>query len=292
MLFDFNVPIGWGELLKRTVKETLEDNALGLAAQLSYYYYFLALFPTLLFLLALASFLPAEDLVGRVVTNMEGIAPEAVVAVVRDQLSQIAENRQGGLLTFSVMFALWSSSAALVAIISALNSAYDVDESRPWWKQRLLAVVLTAGLASFVLLSFSLVVAGPEAGRFIGSHFGLGPAFRDGLERRAVAGGISTRYHRFRARVTTSGPTSSQEFVWLTPGSVLAAALWLGGSLAFRFYVSNFGSYNETYGTVGGIMVLLLWLYLSGLVMIIGAELNSEIAHAARSGHTALETGC
>jgi membrane protein len=282
MLAYFDVPLTWNELFRRTLREAQEDNALGLAAQLAYYF-FLALFPSLLVLLALASFLPAQDLVGRVMATLQGFAPQEVVAIVREQLLKIGDSREGGLLTFGLVAALWSSSVAMVAIIDALNRAYDVTDVRPWWKQRITAILLTVGVSLFILASAVLVLAGPQLAEWVASQVGLGAAFtwtwkilQWPLVFVLVATGVGLIYY--------FAPDVEQDFVWLTPGSVLATALWLVGSLGFRVYLVNFGSYNETYGTIGGVMVLMLWLYISGLVIIVGAELNSEIEHASPHG--------
>ena len=287
MLARFTMSLSWGELLKRTVQETQEDKGFGLAAQLAYYF-FLALFPALLVLLALASFLPAEDLVNRVIGLMQGVAPEEVLTIIREQLAKIAEGRQGGLLSFGVLAALWSSSAAMVAIIDALNTAYDVEEGRPWWKQRLTAIFLTVGVALFILVSFALVVAGPQLAEFVAGRVGLGAAFewtwkilQWPLAFALVATAVGLIYY--------FAPDVDQDFVWITPGSLVATLLWLAGSLAFRLYVVNFGSYNETYGAIGGVMVLLLWLYLTGLVVVIGAEMNALIEHTSPYGKEAGE---
>jgi membrane protein len=282
MLAYFDSQLGWRELLTRTFRETQSDNGLGLAAQLAYYF-FLALFPALLFLIALASFLPAQDLIGRVVTMLQGVAPAEVIEIIRGQLGKIAESRQGGILTFGVVAALWSSSAAMVAIIDALNRAYDVEDARPWWKQRLVAIALTIGVAAFILVSFMLVIAGPELAGFVASRVGLGGAFEwtwKIVQWPIVFALVATAF----GLIYYFAPDVDQDFVWLTPGSLFATLLWLVGSLIFRFYVGNFGSYTESYGVVGGVMVLLLWLYLSGLVVIIGAEMNAEIEHASPHG--------
>lgn len=282
MLGNFDVPLTWRELLTRTLRETAEDDGLGLAAQLAFYF-FLALFPTLLFLIALASFLPAEDMVGRVVSFLQGVAPAEVIAIIRDQLTKIAEGDQAGLLSFGIAAALWSSSSAMVAIVSALNRAYDVEDSRPWWRQRLVAMALTIGVSAFVLVATALVLAGPELAELVSARFGLGGAVEwtwKLLQWPVVFALVATAM----ALIYYFAPDVEQDWVWITPGSVLATVLWLVGSLSFRAYVVNFGSYNETYGTLGGVMVLMLWLYMSGLVIVVGAELNAEIEHASPHG--------
>ena len=282
MLAYFDTNVGWGELVKRTAKETQADNGLGLAAELAYYV-FLALFPALLFLIALAGVFATQDLVSRVLDMLSGVAPPDVINIVREQLISLSNGNQGGIMSFGVIAALWSSSAALVALIDSLNRAYDVEDARPWWQQRLTAILLTVGVAIFILLSFALVISGPHLAESIAGRFGLGGAFE-------LAWKILQWPLVFALVVTAFGliyyfaPEVDQDFVFLTPGSVLATVLWLVSSLAFRFYVMNFGSYNQLYGTVGGVMVLLLWLYISGLCVIIGAEMNAEIEHASEHG--------
>jgi membrane protein len=278
----FDLPLSWGELLKRTAKETSADNGLGLAAQLAYYF-FLALFPALLFLIALAGFFASEELITRVVEMLRGAAPPDVINIIREQLVKVSEGNSAGLMTFGVVAALWSSSAALMALIDALNHAYDVEDQRPWWKQRLTAVLLTLGLAIFTLCSIVLVVSGPQLAEFVATRFGLGAGFEWAwkiLQWPLVFALIATAF----GLIYYFAPDVDQDFVWLTPGSVLATALWIGGSLALRAYVVNFGSYNETYGAIGGVMVLLLWLYITGLIIVIGAEMNAEIEHASPHG--------
>jgi membrane protein len=282
MLAHFDSSLESRELIRRTVRETQADNGLGLAAQLAYYF-FLALFPALLFLIALAGFLPVGDAVGRVVNALQGVAPPDVLEIIRTQLEQITSTSSGGILTFGFVAALWSSSAAMVAIIDALNRAYDVEDARPWWKQRLTAILLTVGVALFILVSFGLVVAGPQLAEYLASRLGLGTAFEWSWKIlqwpvvfALIVTGVGLIYY--------FAPDVEQDYVWITPGALVATLLWLLGSLAFRFYVVNFGAYNETYGAIGGVMVLLTWLYLTGLAIIIGAEMNAEIEHASPHG--------
>jgi membrane protein len=282
MLAYFDTNIGWGELLKRTVKDTNSDNGLGLAAQLAYYF-FLALFPALLFLVALAGAVASEGLVREIVDKMAGTVPPDVIAIIRDQLVGLSQGNVGGIMTFGVIAALWSSSAAIVALIDALNRAYDVEDSRSWWKRRGIAILLTIGVAIFVLVSFALVIFGPELAGAIAARVGLGPAFEwtwKILQWPIVFLLVALAF----GFIYYFAPDVEQDWVFLTPGSVTGTLLWLIGSLGFRAYVVHFGSYNETYGTIGGIMVLLLWLYISGICVIIGAEMNAEIEHASEHG--------
>jgi len=278
----FDLPITWGELSRRTVKEMVADDCLGLAAQLSYYL-FLALFPAILFLLALGSFFPLQDFAGSLVQVLRPVASEDVVQIVADQIRRISESDDGGLLTFGVLAALWSSSAAMVAATSALNAAYDIEEARPWWKVRLIAIGLTLALSVFILLSFSLVLAGPELAEYVGRTLRMGPVIEWGwkilqwpLVFALVSSGVGLVYY--------FAPDAEQEWVWITPGALVATILWLVASLAFRIYVTRFGNYNATYGAIGGVMVLLLWFYVSSLAILVGAEMNAEIEHASPYG--------
>jgi membrane protein len=274
--------IGWWELLKRTAKETYEDDCLGLAAQLAYYF-ILALFPALLFLLALASFFPIDQVTDEVMRGLANVAPPDVVKLITEQMQRIANSDQGGLLTLGILGALWSSSSAIVGLISALNAAYDIKEGRSWWKVRLLAIGLTVALAIFLLISSTLVIAGPEIARKLADNFGLGAAFTwtwNILQWPIAAGMVITAL----ALVYYYGPDAEQDWVWITPGAVVATVLWLLISLGFRAYVQYAGDYNATYGTIGGVIVLLLWLYLSGFAILVGAEMNAEIEHASPYG--------
>ena len=163
------------DLLVKTGKEVIDDDCAGIAAQLAYYFA-LALFPALLFIVALASYLPFP-VINDVVNALEPIAPTEVLTIIRQQLESIASGEQTSLLTLGILGALWSSSGAMTSILSALNKAYDVPEGRPWWKVRLVALGLTIALVVFVLLSFALIVAGPDAGHWLARWFGLSDVF-------------------------------------------------------------------------------------------------------------------
>jgi membrane protein len=282
MLERFRVPLSWPELLKRTFNETLADDVFNLAAQQAYYFFF-ALFPALLALISLASFFPIENLTGQIQTTLNRIAPGDVTSIVVDQIQKIGQSNAGGILTFAFLFTLWSSSSAVVAMCSTLNIAYDITESRPWWKVRATAIALTVGLALFILVAMTLIVAGPAIAERVASTMQLGAAFTwtwNILQWPVVFMLVVTAV----ALLYYFAPDAEQDWIWITPGSVVATLLWVIASLAFRFYITNFTSYNETYGTIGGVMVLLLWFYVSGIALLVGAELNAEIEHASPYG--------
>ena len=287
MLERFRVPLSWPVLLKKTFNETLADDVFNLAAQQAYYFFF-ALFPALLALISIASFFPIENLTDEIVNNLGRVAPKDVIDIVTQQLGQIAQSNAGGILTVAFLFTLWSSSSAVVSMCSTLNAAYDITEGRPWWKVRLTAIALTVGLAVFILVSMTLVVAGPTLAEKIAEAMHLGPVFtwtwlilQWPLVFVLVATAIAMIYY--------FAPDAEQDWVWITPGSVLATLLWVVASLGFKFYIANFANYNETYGAIGGVMVLLLWFYVSGIALLIGAELNAEIEHASPYGKDAGE---
>ena len=281
MLHTFQIPLSWSELAKRTAREMGHDNALGLAAQLAYYL-LLALVPALVFMVALTSFFPPR-LLDQILNVLQSVAPAEIDRMLRDQIASIAAGEDAGLLTLGFAMALWSSSAAIVAATDALNRAYDIEEGRPWWKVRLQAIALTIGLALFIVVAFGLVLMGPTLASRLAIGGGFGPAFEWGwkilqwpLVFALVATALGILFY--------FGPDADQDWEWITPGAVLGALLWLAASLLFKLYVANFASYNETYGSLGGVIVLMLWFYLSSLAILAGAEMNAEIEHASPHG--------
>lgn len=281
MLRTFQIPLTWADLVKRTVNETMADDVLGLAAQLAYYFLF-ALVPAIVCVIAFTTFLPPNFLQD-IIASVSGFAPADVVQILRDQLTSLNQGGHSGVFTFGLLVAVWSSSAAMVGIIGALNRAYDIEEARPWWKVRLTAITLTVGVAIFVVLAFALVMMGPGIIDRVASAVGMGPAF-------AVTWNIIRWPVAFALVVLCIGlvyyfaPDADQDWEWVTPGAVLATLLWLVASLGFKFYISNFADYNASYGSLGGILILMLWFYITALAILIGAEMNAEVEHASPHG--------
>lgn len=280
MLAFLKVPLSWREILRRTFSEAFfKDNCLGMAAQLAYYFLF-ALFPTLLVIMAIADIFAADVI--QMVRGASGFVPREGIDLITQQLGRLSEGEQGGLVTLGMLTALWSSSAAMTAIIDTLNTAYDIEEGRPWWKVRLTAIGLTVGLSLFIVAAFALVVAGPAVAERLADRLYLGPAFewtwkilQWPVVFALVSGAMAVVYY--------FAPDADQDWVWLTPGSIAATAMWLLASLGFKYYLANFGGY-ESYGVVGAVMVMMLWFYISGLVILLGAEMNAEIEHASPYG--------
>jgi len=282
LLARFRVPLSWSALFKRTFTETLADDVLNLAAQQAYYFFF-ALFPALLALISIASFFPVDNLIDEIQNMLGRVAPRDVVDIISEQIKKISAGNAGGVLTIAFLFTLWSSSSAVVSMCSTLNAAYDITEGRPWWKVRLTAIGLTVGLAVFILASMTLIIAGPTLAEKIADAMQLGPVFEwtwKLVQWPVVFVLVVTAF----AFVYYFAPDAEQDWVWITPGAVLATVLWLVVSLGFKVYIVKFSTYNETYGAIGGVMVLMLWFYVSGIALLIGAELNAEIEHASPYG--------
>lgn len=284
MLASLRVPLSWTELIKRTVKEITADDLLNLAAQQAYYFFF-ALFPALLTFISIASFFPIDNLIGQIVGTLGRFAPPDVLRIIQDQITKISQSNQGGILTFAFLLTLWSSSGAMVSIITTLNAAYDITEGRPLWKVRLTAIALTLGMACFIIVSIALVLVGPTLAEHVANTLRLGTAFKWAswvLQWPVVFALVATAI----GLVYYFAPDAVQDWVWITPGSVVATLLWLVASVGLKLYIAYFGNYNETYGTLGGFIVLLTWFYVSGLAILIGAEFNAEIEHASPHGQS------
>src|SRR6201988_3271017 len=207
------VPLSWSELARRTWREVVEDDVLGLAAQLSYYF-FLALFPAILFVLALASFFPLSNITDDVGRSLGPFVSSQVLELIQEQMRRLANNENGGLLTRGVAGAVWSSSAALVSIVGALNRAYDIEEGRPWWKVRLVAIGLTLVVALLVLVALSLVLIGPTVAAFLGRVTGWGAPFEWTwliLQCPRVFAFVSSGV----ALVFYYGPDADQDWIWI-----------------------------------------------------------------------------
>lgn len=263
----------------RVWNEISEDELSDRAAALSYYFVF-ALFPMLIFLAALVGLIPAPGLMDSLIEYMTQSLPQDAASLLTRTLAEVLRGSHGGLLSVGAVAALWAASNGMGSIMTALNAAYDVTDPRPWWHQRLLAVFLTLVFAAFILTALILLVLGPEIAHGLARMAGLGEAFTavwNVLRWPAAVAlaliGVGLVYHL--------APAVRRRWHWVTPGSVVAVAGWLAGSAGLRLYVAHFADYNVTYGSIGGAILLMLWLYFTGLVLLIGAEVDAEIAKAA-----------
>ena len=268
------------ELGRRLWHESLQDEVLGRAAQLSYYI-LLALFPMLLVLTALMGVFSVENYMPELMSYLRQVLPNDALSMVERFLKQVAEGSGTNILSLGGLGALWASSSGMTAIMDALNVVYGVKtDSRPFWRVRLIAIVLTIGLAGFVILSLTLVLYGPSIGAWIADFVGLGWAFivAWNLLQWPVVVGIMLLVV---GAIYYVCPDIQQDWRWVSPGSAFAVAMWLVVSLGFKLYVDNYGDYNKVYGSIAGVIVLMLWLYWSGMVLLVGGEVNAEIEKAA-----------
>lgn len=274
--------VGFMEIMQRTYNEVLADDCLGRAAQLAYYFLF-ALFPFLLFLTTLLGYLPVPNLIDNIMLLAARALPREALGLIQDNVHALVTQPKGGLLSFGIIAAIWTSSSAILAITAGLNRAYDVEESRPWWKVRLVAMALVLGSSLFVIAATVLLIFGPQLGTWLASSIGLGEVFTIvwNIARWIV---IAFCLIVALASLYYFAPDVQQQWRWITPGSVCAVVGWILASLGFSYYVNNFGSYNTTYGSIGAVIVLLTWLYVTGFFILMGGEINSELEHAAPKG--------
>jgi len=263
--------------LKATVQEFQRDDALGIAAQLAYYL-ILALFPFILVLVSLLGTFGSEELASEVLGYFQQVMPEQAYEIIKDFTDNIISGKAEapGLFTFGILFTLWAASGAFAALINALNRAYDVQETRPFWKVRVIAILMTLGLSVLILIGVLLLVLGPQIGEAIANVFGLERTFLVVWE--VARWPVALFFMMFTvALLYYFAPDVDQPFRWITPGGLIGVLLWVLASVGFNFYVSNFGSYNKTYGSIGAVIVLLLYLYISSLTILFGATLNATL---------------
>ena len=263
--------------LKATVQEFQRDDALGIAAQLAYYL-ILALFPFILVLVSLLGTFGSEELASEVLGYFQQVMPEQAYEIIKDFTDNIISGKAEapGLFTFGILFTIWAASGAFAALINALNRAYDVQETRPFWKVRSIAILMTLGLSVLILIGVLLLVLGPQIGEAIANVFGLERTFLVVWE--VARWPVALFFMMFTvALLYYFAPDVDQPFRWITPGGLIGVLLWVLASVGFNFYVSNFGSYNKTYGSIGAVIVLLLYLYISSLTILFGATLNATL---------------
>jgi membrane protein len=271
--------LGARELARRVWAEIQKDELTDRAAALSYYFVF-AIFPTLLFLTALLGLFSERDLMERVLAPAREFLPADAASLLERTLGEVQRGAGGGILSVGAAAALWGASRGMVSIITTLNVVYGVTNPRPWWRRQLAAVVLTVAFSIMALGALLSLVLGERVGDAAAAWAGLGGRFTTvwalvqwPLGLLFTLTGIDLVYH--------FAPAVRLRWYWLTPGSAFAGLAWIGASLGFRAYVSAFANYNATYGSIGGVILLLLWLYLSSMALLIGGEINSVIARAA-----------
>jgi membrane protein len=270
------------ELGRRTWAWVYKDDVLGKAAQLSYFFIF-ALFPLLFFLASLLGYFTQSgtEMRAGLLRYLAAVVPRKASVLIRDTLDEITLASSGGKVSFGLLVALLTASFGMGAVISTLNAAYGVKESRPWWKAQALAVGLTVALALLIVSALALVLYDGNIGEWAAEDLALGDAFTPiwvVLQWPIVLAIVLLAF----ALVYYFAPNvKDMRWQWITPGSVLGLALWLLVSFAFRVYLGYFDTYSAAYGSLGAVMVLLLWLYLTGVAILVGGEMNAVIEDAA-----------
>jgi membrane protein len=261
-----------------------DDGMFDAAAQLAYYF-MLALFPLIIFLISFLSTVQALNLVDTFLNTLRDVMPEQAYALLGGEIQRIMSERREGLLTFGAIGTLWAASSGVVSLLGSLNRAYDVEETRGFIKLRAIAIGLTVALALLIISGAVMLVAGDEVSGWLAEVTGFGWMTVVGTIAHYVIGlafiflGLEMIYY--------FGPDiPEQKWTWISPGAIVAAGLFVLASLGFSMYLNFSNTYNATYGSLGAVIILLLWLYIMGLAVTIGAEINSEIALAAkRRGH-------
>lgn len=275
---------GWQDVLWRMYREIEDDRVFDMAAAVAFFG-MLALFPTLLATVSLYSLLADADDVVRQVNALSSVLPPSARTVILGQLNEIGNESSTGLrlgVALSIAVALFSASGGVAALMRGVNNAYDETETRGWIRFRLLAFLFTVGFAVFVIVSVASITLLPTVLSFAGveaSVQGLLKGARWPALAAATMVGLGVLY-RYAPNRTPA------KWQWVTPGAVLATLIWTLSSVAFSVYAENYGSFNKTYGTLAGFVVLGFWMFLSSLAILLGAELNAELEHQTKLDST------
>jgi membrane protein len=271
--------MSWKEF-GRAMKEELARDYLTDWAGAVTYSAVMALFPFLLFLLALASFVIKPDQAQSLIQQLSQVAPQDVTKIVGDRIRAITSEGQGGLLGIGALIALWSASSGMAEVQKALNIVYGVKENRPFWKSRGIALLMTIFASVITIIAALVAIASPALAGMIGGPVGTAMVWL-----RLPAAGLLMMF--LWATLYYALPDVEQDFKFITPGSVMGVIVWILASWGFSVYVANFGKYEATYGSVGGIIVMLLWMWISSVVLLFGAEVNAVIEHKSEEGKRA-----
>jgi membrane protein len=271
--------LGLVDFFKLTSKEVGEDHVMAFAGNLTYKGLF-AIFPFFTFLLSLLGLFNATDLVNTMLSKVSGVLPPGAFGFIENQLLSITKSQAESTFTIgaivSILLALWGVSGAFRSVMEAMNVMYAVEEDRPFWKKYGISIFISLAVIVLMLTALGLVVFGSTVGGGLADVVGLGSTFQTVWS--IVQWPILAFVVLFAfALVYYFAPAAKQKWRWISPGSVMAFGFWLVFSLLFSLYVGTFGSYNETYGSLAGIVILMLYIYYSAVIMLIGAEMNQVI---------------
>jgi len=268
--------------LTRTYADVLRNHTLQMAAALSYYFV-LSLFPALIFLSAVVAYLPVPNLFEQALGMMARFLPADSMGLVRRVLADVITPNRGAFLSFGILGTLWTASGGFAAAIEALNIAYDVQDDRPFWKTRPLAIALAMITGFLLLLALSVMIVGPRFGQWLAIRVHLSSVFV--LLWPYIHWSIAIGFTVLAVEALYFlAPNVRQRFLATLPGAVLAVGCWLALSYLLGMYFRHFANFNKTYGTLGAAIALMTWLYWTGFAMLLGAELNAELAKISREG--------
>ncbi|MCJ7840829.1 YihY/virulence factor BrkB family protein [Lederbergia sp. NSJ-179] len=258
---------------KRLITKTMDNDVTGMAAQLAYFF-LLSLFPLLIFIATLLPYTPLsqDDLFNMI----KDFAPEETFNMIQHTLDEIMEGRSGGLLSFGIIGTIWSASNGMNGLMRSLNRAYNVEEKRPYLIARGLAIILTIAMIFVFLLALLVPVFGKQLGMLVFSNLGFSSQFLQiwGIIRWTLTPIILFFVFLF---IYFLAPSIKVKFITAAPGALFASLGWIIVSFGFSYYVSEFANYTSTYGSLGAIIVLMLWFYISAIIIMVGGELNSLI---------------
>ena len=269
--------------LSKNVWRAFNDNFLLDRSAALAFNFILAMFPLLLFLLAILGMYAARGTALRtnLMQYLAEVLPPAGFQVVSHTLAEVTKNAGGGKLTLGIALTLWFASGGMSSMISALDGAYAVREGRSWFKVRGIAVSLTVAISILVISALVAVLAGSYAANVLGTHYGLGQAAIISWRVAEIIVALFFVALSFSLIYYWGPDLHEQHWYWITPGSVVGVLLWVAASFGFRAYLHFFNSYSKTYGSLGAAIILLMWLYITGLAFLIGGEVNAQIEHAA-----------
>ena len=268
--------------LTRTYADVLRNHTLQMAAALSYYFV-LSLFPALIFLSAVVAYFPVPNLFEQALGMMARFLPADSMGLVRRVLADVITPNRGAFLSFGILGTLWTASGGFAAAIEALNIAYDVQDDRPFWKTRPLAIALALITGFLLLLALSVMIVGPRFGQWLAIRVHLSSVFV--LLWPYIHWSIAIGFTVLAVEALYFlAPNVRQRFLATLPGAVLAVGCWLALSYLLGMYFRHFANFNKTYGTLGAAIALMTWLYWTGFAMLLGAELNAELAKVSEEG--------
>ncbi|HKP48007.1 MAG TPA: YihY/virulence factor BrkB family protein [Pyrinomonadaceae bacterium] len=263
---------------KRLWARVNDHDLFGNAAQLSYYF-LLALFPLLLFLMSLLGYFAqaGSELRTKLLTYLATVMPYSAVTLVHTTLDEVSQSAGGGKLSLGLLAALWAASNGMGAISDTLNTAYGIKESRPWWKVRLVSILLTVALSILIITALAIILYGGRIGDAVANHFGFSNVFTWTWKILQFPIALLFVLTTFNVIYYFAPDDRSKRHQWWNAGANTAVALWLLISFCFRIYLHFFNSYSVTYGSLGALIILMLWFYFTGLAILVGGEINSEL---------------